>query len=180
MNSVTTEIGGDRATAADAAPAALRDVMARFATGVTVLSTGGDHLHGMTANAFTSVSLDPPSVLCCVGHSAVMHEAITAAGHFGVSIMEAAQEDVVRFFADKKRPLGPAQFAQIEWAPGPRTGAPLLTGALAWLECDLSAAHSFGDHSIFVGQVVEARLGSGQDGLLFYDGAFQRAVARSA
>ncbi|MEU5959551.1 flavin reductase family protein [Streptomyces sp. NPDC047525] len=163
-----------------AAPASLREVMARFATGVTVLSTGGEHIHGMTANAFTSVSLDPPSVLCCVGQSAVMHEAITEAGHFGVSIMEADQEDVVRFFADKQRPLGIEQFRRIAWAPGPRTGAPLLTGALAWLECDLSAAYSFGDHSIFVGQVVEARRGSGQDGLLFFDGAFQRAVASTA
>ncbi|MDT0615390.1 flavin reductase family protein [Streptomyces lancefieldiae] len=180
MDSVTTEVGADRGPTAVADPAALREVMARFATGVTVLSTGGEHIHGMTANAFTSVSLDPPAVLCCVGRSAVMHEAITAAGHFGVSIMEATQEDVVRFFADKHRPLGPEQFSRIDWTPGRHTGAPLLTGALAWLECDLSTAYSFGDHSIFVGQVVEARRGSGHDGLLFFDGTFQRAVARGA
>ncbi|MGH4033385.1 flavin reductase family protein [Actinomycetota bacterium Odt1-20B] len=178
MNSVSTDVGAERA--ASAAPAGLREVMSRFATGVTVLSTGGEHLHGMTANAFTSVSLDPPAVLCCVGHSAVLHGAITAAGHFGVSIMGAAQEDVVRFFADKQRPLGPEQFTRIDWTEGPHTGAPLLSGALAWLECELSAAHTFGDHSIFIGRVIEARRGSGQDGLLFFDGAFQRAATHGS
>jgi flavin reductase (DIM6/NTAB) family NADH-FMN oxidoreductase RutF len=163
--------------AVDGAPASLREVMKQFATGVTVLSTGGEHIHGMTANAFTSVSLDPPSVLCCVGHGAVMHRAITAAGHFGVSIMEADQEWLVRFFADKKRPLGPGQFTGIDWSPGPLTGAPLLSGALAWLECELSTAHDFGDHSIFIGKVLGASRSGARDGLLFFDGAFRQVVS---
>ncbi|MET8977520.1 flavin reductase family protein [Streptomyces sp. NPDC004539] len=179
MNSLSTdEPAVHRAT--DGVPASLREVMARFATGVTVLSTGGEHIHGMTANAFTSVSLDPPSVLCCIDRSAVMHRAITAAGHFGVSIMEAGQENLVRFFADKQRPLGPAQFTGVDWSAGACTGAPLLSGALAWLECELSAAHDVADHSIFIGDVVGASRGDARDGLLFFRGGFRRAVPHSA
>ncbi|MET9351301.1 flavin reductase family protein [Streptomyces termitum] len=175
MNSVSTEVAASWEQLAQ--PASLREVMARFATGVTVLSVGGENVHGMTANAFTSVSLDPPTVLCCVAHSAVMHGAIRAAGHFGVSIMGAGQESLARFFADKKRPLGPEQFAGVDWAPGPRTGAPLLHGALAWLECELSTAYDVGDHSLFVGNVIGTGRGGDADGLLFFDGAFQRAVS---
>ncbi|GGY84640.1 flavin reductase family protein [Streptomyces omiyaensis] len=176
MNSVSTGVAVPPGPPL-AEPASLREVMARFATGVTVLSVGGENIHGMTANAFTSVSLDPPTVLCCVAHSAVMHDAIRSAGHFGVSIMGADQEHLARFFADKKRPLGPAQFTGVDWAPGPRTGAPLLSGALAWLECELSTSYDIGDHSIFVGDVVGTGRSGDTDGLLFFGGAFHRAAA---
>lgn len=143
------------------APFPLREVMARFATGVVVLSVGGEHIHGMTANAFSSVSLDPPTVLCCVAHDAVMHRAIRSAGHFGVSVLGAGQEALARYFADKKRPLGPEQFDGLEWTAGPVTEAPLLQGATAWLECELSDSHDSGDHSIFVGDVVGATRAEG-------------------
>jgi flavin reductase (DIM6/NTAB) family NADH-FMN oxidoreductase RutF len=159
-----------------AAPTSLREVMSRFATGVTVLTVGAEHIHGMTANAFSSVSLQPPSVLCCVSHRAVMFRAITEAGHFGVSIMGVEQEGVARHFADKGRELGPAQFTDIGWTPGTRTGAPLLAGSLAWLECEVTAAYESGDHSIFVGQVLDARLGSGEEGLLFFGGGFHQGM----
>ncbi|MFG2877689.1 flavin reductase family protein [Streptomyces sp. NPDC048337] len=178
MNSVTTETPAGRSAAART-PASLREVMSQFATGVTVLSVGGESIHGMTANAFTSVSLDPPTVLVSIAHSAVMYQAITAAGHFGVSIMEAGQEGLARFFADKKRPLGPAQFTGVDWTKGERTGAPLLAGALAWLECEVTEAYDSGDHTLFIGTVADAGLGDrGAGGLLFYDGAFQRLTPR--
>ncbi|WP_223183929.1 MULTISPECIES: flavin reductase family protein [unclassified Streptomyces] len=154
------------------APDALREVMAGFATGVIVLSVGGTHIHGMTANAFSSVSLDPPTVLCCVAHDAVMHQAIRSAGHFGVSVLGAGQERLARYFADKKRPLGPEQFDGLDWTEGPATGAPLLRGATAWLECELSDSHEAGDHSIFIGGVVAAERAEERSGLLFFDGRF--------
>ncbi len=161
--------------AAGRTPAApsLREVMGRFATGVIVLSVGGEHLHGMTANAFSSVSLDPPTVLCCVAHDAVMHRAIRSARHFGVSVLDAGQEALARYFADKKRPLGPQQFDGLDWIAGPATEAPLLRGATAWLECELADSHDSGDHSIFIGRVVGASRAEGGSGLLFFDGGFR-------
>lgn len=160
-------------------PRVLRDVMAEFATGVTVITARGDKAHGMTANAFTSVSLDPPMVLCCVAHTARMHEAIIEAGAFGVSILESEQKGVARYFTDKSRPAGMAQFERVDWFPGRQTSAPLLNGALAWLECELTETHKGGDHSIFLGTVVSASRGGG-DALLFYGGTFHRVDQRSA
>ncbi|MFF3246812.1 flavin reductase family protein [Streptomyces sp. NPDC002870] len=175
MNPASTEI--DPATESGqrpVGPAQLREVMSRFATGVTVITVGREHLHAMTANAFSSVSLDPPSVLCSVGHGAVMHRALTDAGRFAVNILGADQEHVARHFADKDRTLGAAQFDRVEWRPGHHTGAPLLSGSVAWLECELTAAHSFGDHTIFIGTVLEAGQGEGGSGLLFVNGRFGR------
>ena len=133
----------------------LRDAMSLFATGVTVLTVGGEHAHGMTANAFTSVSLDPPLVLCCISRSAVMHDAIGSTKRFGVSIMGADQRDTAKYFADKRRPLGPEQFDAVDWLEGPHSGAPLLNGSLAWLECELVDVHQAGDHSVFIGRVLD-------------------------
>lgn len=160
------------APAYQGAAAALRGAMARFTTGVITLTVGGEHVHGMTANAFSSVSLAPPQILCCVAHSAVMHKAITNERRFAVSIMGAGQEELARYFADKERPLGPSQFAGVDWRPGPYTGAPLISGALAWLECELADSYDSGDHSIFIGSVLHATRGPARQGLLFFDGAF--------
>jgi flavin reductase len=154
-------------------PADFRDVMSRFATGVVVITVGGDRIHGMTANAFTSVSLEPPLLLCCIARSAVMHEAIESTGSFAVSIMSAGQQGLARYFADRKRPLGAAQFDTVDWWAGPRTGAPLLRGALGWIECRVSSSHQGGDHSIFIGSVLGLGRGPVQQGLLFFDGGFR-------
>ncbi|MFE2571824.1 flavin reductase family protein [Streptomyces mirabilis] len=151
----------------------LREVMSQFATGVIVVTVGGEHVHGMTANAFTSVSLDPALVLCCVAHSAVMHGAINASGRFAVSVLGADQEATARHFADKNRPLGPAQFTSLDWWSGPRSQAPLISGALGWLECEIVQSHDSGDHTIFIGSVLEAWRGGDGPGLLFYNGAFR-------
>ncbi|MEV6926604.1 flavin reductase family protein [Dactylosporangium sp. NPDC051485] len=163
-----------------ATPASLRDVMSRFATGVMLLTVGGEHIHGMTANAFSSVSLEPSLVLCCVAHSAVMHRSISAERRFAMSIMAADQEALARYFADKSRPLGPSQFAAVDWYPGPLSGAPLLAGALAWLECEIIEAHDSGDHSIFIGSVLSSLTGPAGEGLIFYGGKFRPGAAKPA
>ncbi|MEY9211863.1 flavin reductase family protein [Thermobifida halotolerans] len=157
-----------------AAQASLRQAMSRFATGVTVLTVGGEHCHGMTANSFTSVSLDPPLALCCVARSARMHRAIARGRHFAVSVLEAGQQEVARHFADRDRPDGPAQFDAVAWLPGPLTGAPLLSGALAWLECEVVEVYGGGDHSIFLGRVLGSARGTGGEALLFFDRGFRR------
>ncbi|MGW5052560.1 flavin reductase family protein [Actinokineospora sp. NPDC004072] len=153
--------------------------MSRFATGVTVITTGGRAVHGMTANSFTSVSLDPPLVSCCVHRDAHMHDAIADAGGFAVSILSAGQEHVARYFADRGRPRGAAQFDRVDWSPGQRTGAPLLTGAAAWLECSLAVAHAGGDHTIFLGEVLGASWTPTPDALLFHAGRFHRLATES-
>ena len=154
------------------AQAGLREVMARFATGITVLTVCGPHGHGMTANAFSSLSLDPPLVLCCVARAARMHTAITSAGTFAVSMLGADQRDLAKYFADWWRPGGLAQFDCVEWTEGACTGAPLLDGALAWLECKVTNTFDGGDHSIFVGEVLAASRGDSPHG---GDSAYNRA-----
>ncbi|NUT53529.1 MAG: flavin reductase family protein [Saccharothrix sp.] len=152
----------------------LRDAMSLFATGVTVLTVGGEQTHGMTANAFTSVSLDPPLVLVCIAHSAVMHDAISGTKRFGVSIMGADQQSTAKYFADKRRPLGQEQFDAVDWVECKHSGAPLLNGSLAWIEFDLVQSYDGGDHTIFVGQVLSASRGASAPALLFYSSAFHR------
>ncbi|MGK4584706.1 flavin reductase family protein [Kitasatospora sp. HPMI-4] len=157
-------------------PGSLRETMARFATGITVLTTGGEYVHGMTANAFSSVSLEPPLVLCCVARTATMHEAITVTRSFALSVLGAEQEHLARYFADRSRPRGAAQFHGVDWRPGPFTGAPLLSDSLAWLECKLAERYDGGDHSIFLGEVLASDWADDRQALLFYGGGFHRGV----
>jgi flavin reductase len=150
----------------------LREVFGTFATGVTVLTVGGQSPHGMTANSFTTVSMDPPLVLVCVKRDAVMHDSLADAGGFAVNVLASHQEPVARYFADHSRPLGQAQFEAVEWAPGERTGAPLIGDAFAHIECDLWRTYDGGDHSIFIGRLVS--LGrQADDALLFFHGRFR-------
>jgi flavin reductase (DIM6/NTAB) family NADH-FMN oxidoreductase RutF len=128
----------------------------------------------MTANSFTSVSLRPPLVLVCVLREAAMHAAILSGQSFAVSMLSAGQEQVARYFANHRRPRGSHEFDMIDWAPGRHTGAPILSGALAWIECRLAAVYEGGDHSIFLGSVLGLGRGTGQDALLFYGGDFHK------
>jgi flavin reductase len=156
---------------------ALRGVLGRFATGVTVLTAGRDAPRGMTANSFTSVSLDPAQVLVCVVKSAAVHEIVLAEQAFAVSMLGRGQEWVARHFADHGRPRGAREFDGIDHEPGRHTGAPVLSHVQAWLECRVSAVHEGGDHTIFVGSVLGAGRSSAEDPLLYLGGAFRRLAA---
>jgi flavin reductase len=150
-----------------------RDAVGMFTTGITVVSARAGGLgHGMTANSFTSVSLDPLLVLVCVVRDAVMHKVLDDVGRFGVSVLGAGQEDLARYFSDPTRPMGMAQFLPLDWRPGPVTGAPLLDGALAWLECDVEAACPGGDHTVFLGRVLGVELGEAGGPLLYFGGEY--------
>ncbi|WP_329087259.1 MULTISPECIES: flavin reductase family protein [unclassified Streptosporangium] len=153
---------------------ALRRAFGTFATGVTVITTGGAVPHAMTANSFTSVSLDPPLILVCVSKGAVMHQCLSAAESFGVSVLGAHQEATARHFADRYRAIGPAQFADVEVVPGGVTGVPLVAGAAACFECDVWRVYEGGDHTIFVGQVVSLSRQNDCGALLFYRGRFAK------
>lgn len=150
-----------------------------FATGVTVVTTNvGGVVHGMTANAFASVSLDPLLVLICVDQQASMHGLLPQAEGFAVTILSAEQEHLSAWFASRDRPAGEDQFAQISWEPAPTTGCPVLTEGVAYVDCLIHERHEGGDHSIFLGEVVDlGPLRTDVDPLLFYAGAYRRLKA---
>jgi flavin reductase len=154
----------------------LRKVLGRFPTGVTVVTARAGTPCGMTANTFTSVSLDPPSILVCVNRSAALCQAVRQAGCFTVSVLSAAQEDVARYFADHSRPRGAAEFGGVGWSPAPLTGTPVLDGALAWLECALTASYDGGDHEIFLATVLASGFGAARDALVFFSGGFHQLL----
>ncbi len=154
----------------------LRRAFGTFATGVTVVTVGGDTPHGMTANSFTSVSLDPPLLLVCVAQGAVMHQILSDTGSFGVSVLAADQEPVARHFANRWRPLGAAQFDPVDWRPGLHSGAPLIAGALANFECGLWRSYDGGDHTIFLGNLLSLDRSTEQDALLFFEGRYREIV----
>lgn len=160
-------------TSVDAAE--YRRIVGRFATGVTVVTTGVEGtIHGMTANAFTSVSLDPLLVLVCVDMEAGLHELLPRSRTFAVNVLSAEQEHLSRWFASKRRPEGYGQFDGIAWRPAPVTGSPLLDGGLAYLDCDVADILKGGDHSIFLGAVRDVGELGGTGPLLWYDGTYHR------
>ena len=149
----------------------LREAMARFATGVTVVTTvpDDDHVHGMTANAFASVSLDPPLVLVSISRHRNTHVHIQRGGRFGVNILAQSQEAVARYFAQTDKP--PGEEPQNLWRPN-EGGSPRMEEALVFLECSVMASHSYGTHTIFIAKVEEVEVQPGRP-LLFYEGHLQ-------
>jgi flavin reductase (DIM6/NTAB) family NADH-FMN oxidoreductase RutF len=163
-----------KATAARRESRALRSVLGHFATGIIVVAAGRETPCGMTANAFTSVSLDPPLILVCINRTASMYKAVLDCGHFTVSVLSAGQEHLARYFADYTRPRGAEEFGAVEWSPGPWSGAPVLKGSLAWLDCELTTSYAGGDHEIFLGSVVASGFSPSCDALVFYRGGFHQ------
>jgi flavin reductase (DIM6/NTAB) family NADH-FMN oxidoreductase RutF len=140
--------------------------MSHFASGVTVVTTEHEgRVYGMTVASFASLSLHPPLVLVCVEKSVKTHDAIVAAGKFGVSILGANQGEISARFASRIED----KFAGIETQPG-KLGVPLIAGALTTLECTLQKQLPGGDHTIFVGEVVEAGTREGEPLLYFRSG----------
>ncbi|MDO8616167.1 MAG: flavin reductase family protein [Dehalococcoidia bacterium] len=147
-----------------------RRVMGRFATGVTIVTTALDgEKHGMTANSVTSVSLEPMLVLVCVDKAADTHDILRRAGIFAVNILSADQAHLSEKFAKK----------EFENAHGldeiphhaAATGAPVIDGCLAYLDCRTLAEHHGGDHTIFIGEVLDAGQSAGEP-LLLYNGRY--------
>jgi flavin reductase (DIM6/NTAB) family NADH-FMN oxidoreductase RutF len=130
----------------------------------------------MTANSFTAVSPAPPLILVCVGRDARMHHVLDRQATFAVSILASDHTEVARYFADKRRPVGPEQFDAVSWFPGAYSGAPLIDGALAHLECELDQSHEAGDHTIYVGRLLSLWRRPGEDALMFLNGQFLRAA----
>lgn len=150
-----------------------RRVMGRFATGVTIITTSLEgETHGMTANAVTSLSLDPMLVLVCVDKNADTHDILRKSGVFAVNILSAEQAALSDRFA-KKEAEGVHGLDGVPHRIG-KTGAPILEGTLAYLDCRTVLQYEGGDHTIFIGEVVDAAETSEGEPLLFYRGRYGR------
>lgn len=144
-----------------------RRIMGKFATGVTVASTRvGEAMWGMTANAVTSLSLDPPLVLLAVVRASQSHSWFQQGGCFALNILAADQAAISTRFAS----TGPKDFSDLNVHTA-LTGAPILSDALAWVDCKLVEVLPGGDHDIFIGEIVA---GGARDGepLLFFGGKY--------
>jgi flavin reductase (DIM6/NTAB) family NADH-FMN oxidoreductase RutF len=151
----------------------LRDALGTFATGVTVITTRGEeHAYGMTANAFSSVSLDPPLVLVCVMSGTEGSNHIEQNGVFAVNILVTEQEPISRYFSSKDRPRGRDAFREIAHRTS-ITGSPIIEGAAAALDCRVHDAHTAGDHEIFVGEVLALEVNREVEPLLFFGGQYR-------
>jgi flavin reductase (DIM6/NTAB) family NADH-FMN oxidoreductase RutF len=151
-------------------PQELRRVMGHFATGVTVITTKDQEgiPNGLTANAFLSLSLNPPLVLISVDKSAQCYSCFECMNGFTVNFLSEEQEEISRRFATK----GIDKFAGLEWREG-TNGAAILHGVLGYVECKIRECHDGGDHTIVVGEIVGANA-SGERPLLFFKGKYQR------
>lgn len=136
------------------------------------MTTVSDDIHGMTVNAFASVSLDPLLILVCVERSAVMCDLVDESGVFAVSVLNEDAEGVAVHFADPFRPQGAAQFEGIDYRTEV-TGSPVLEGEVGWIDCEVWATYDGGDHVIVVGEVVALGLGEETAPLLFYRSAYR-------
>jgi flavin reductase (DIM6/NTAB) family NADH-FMN oxidoreductase RutF len=157
------------------APLTLRDAMSRFPTGVSIVTTrdSAGVLHGTTANALTSVSLDPPLLLVCLAHTSRTLAALRTSGAFGVNLLGAEAEQIARAFA---RSGAHEAWDGVEHAAGP-SGSPLFAGAHAAIECEVHDLHTAGDHEIVLGRVVHVAVEEeGGDALLFFRSAFGAAA----
>lgn len=137
-------------------PDTFRQVMGHFVTGVSVVTTyrddGSGRPYGITVNALTSVSLEPPLVMIAIGHGRRIEPHLRATGRFAVSVLGVGQQRLADCFAGADLVPDREAFCGAEWSPGP-TGLPLLAGAIAYLECTTVQVVTVGDHDLHIGRV---------------------------
>ena len=153
-----------------------RKVMGRFATGVTIVTTcDGDRRLGITVNAFSSVSLDPPLVLVCIEKTSYLHQVMLRNGFFAVNLLSEDQQELSQCFAGRSEARRNFCNALSHTAV---TGAPVLDHSLGWLDCRIVNAYPGGDHSIIVGQVEALGGGEGHP-LLYHRGKYPHVADTS-
>jgi flavin reductase len=152
-----------------------RRTVGRFPTGICVVTSQDAGIdHAMTVNSFSSVSLEPPLVLICVEVEARFHDAVLAAGYWGVSVLDGGGRAVADWLATRGRPLH-GQLDRVPHHRGPVTGVALLDSATATLECRTHAVYPGGDHSIVVGEVTSAAVSeTAESALVYHRGTYKR------
>jgi len=144
-----------------------RNAMGKFATGVTVVVTEVEgNVHGMTANAFMSVSLTPRLVVVSISEKAQMLDKIKQSGTFSVNILSADQQDLSMIFAGQLKNQQEVAFNHLG-------GVPVIPGAIAQITCEVSAAHVEGDHTLFIGRVTNIEI-EDHEPLIYYSGSYRR------
>jgi flavin reductase (DIM6/NTAB) family NADH-FMN oxidoreductase RutF len=150
-----------------------RNALGRFASGVTVITACYEgKVHGMTANAFVSVSIEPPLVLVSVDRRAAMHRLLPETGRYGISVLAEEQQALSNHFAGRTVEGLHVRFID-------RLGVPLLEGAVAYFVVKVVDAHAAGDHTLFIAQVEHFEMGEGRP-LLFYGGKYQQVRPEKA
>ncbi|MEI4771779.1 flavin reductase family protein [Psychrobacillus sp. FJAT-51614] len=144
-----------------------RNAMGKFSTGVTVITTEFENApHGMTANAFMSVSLDPKLIVVSIGHKARFLEKIKTTQRFAVNILSENQKEYSMKFAGQLKDDLEIKFETLD-------GLPVLPGALAQISCEVVSEHVEGDHTLFIGKVLDIKLEEGNP-LLFFSGQYHQ------
>jgi flavin reductase len=146
----------------------MRAMMARFATGVSVVAARhGPLLAGMTANAIASISVDPPLMMASISRRAETHAAIVGSHAFAASVLSREQRGLAECFAQPTTAAKLKAFCDADWHEA-ESGSPILEGALAYFDCRLTARHDGGDHTIFIGEIVAAGYRTDAEPLLWY------------
>ncbi|MFQ5866230.1 MAG: flavin reductase family protein [bacterium] len=152
-------------------PEMFRQVMGRFATGVAIITVKTkEGVHGLTVNAFTSVSLEPPLVLICIQKNGISHACIVKADSFVVNLLSEEQIDLANRFADSEL-SSHERFKNVSYRNSAQ-GVPILDGNLGHLECRIVNQFEGGDHTIFLGQVEKAEVAEEKSPLLFYNSRY--------
>ena len=148
-----------------------RRAMGKFATGVTVITTEiAGEVHGMTANAFMSVSLDPKLVVISIGEKAQMLDKIKNSKKFAVNILAANQQELSMIFAGQIKEKREVSFENLG-------GLPVLEGAVAQVACEVVNEHVEGDHTLFIGKVIDIHLEE-EEPLLFFNGQYRSLLSQ--
>ena len=152
----------------------LRTVMSKFPTGVTLLTTrtDGGVIHAMTANSLLSVSLDPPLVLVSIAHSRKTYRYVTSSAKYGINMLSHEQEKAARYYAaEEENRVGesPVEFTLSG------DGVPVVGSCISFLGCKVVDSHDYGDHTLFVGEVLETYMDCGEP-LVFCDRQFTRVL----
>lgn len=149
-----------------------RQIMGRFATGVTVVTTRNDEeILGMTANAVLSLSLDPPLILVSIDKKNQMHKFLENSNCFAINVLREDQEEISRRFAIP----GPKDFSDLEFWES-ETGSPILVNALAFVDCQIVQVVPGGDHDMFIGQPLAGETRDGNP-LIFYSGKYTQLTS---
>ncbi|MDQ3986492.1 MAG: flavin reductase family protein [Actinomycetota bacterium] len=154
------------------APEEYRQALRKFASGITVVTVASnERFHGMTASSFAAVSLQPPLILVCLEKSSTTRSFVLESRTFAVNFLSDFQESLARTFSQS----GEKPFGELKYRLG-RTGAPLLEGAIAWIECSVNDVLEAGDHDVFIGEILAADQREGAP-LVYFDRAYRSLLA---